>query len=210
MLRKLYLSPLGYLISAVLRVIALVKRDFIVYGFFNKVEGKFFKQTRIASNAILVNKENINIQNHVWVGHYSLLDGIGGIYIGEGVNIASHTCIYTHSSHNAIRLMGSKFIEIPAENRSGYIIDKVQIGEYTFIGTSSVILPGTVLGRGCIVGAGSVVKGEFPDYSVLAGNPAKVINDSREIDKKLFLEGANFEYYYASELLDSYKSNKEN
>ena len=44
-----------------------------------------------------------------------------------------------------------------------------------FLGYGSVILPGTILGKNCIVGANSVVKGKFPDYCVIAGNPAKII-----------------------------------
>ena len=44
------------------------------------------------------------------------------------------------------------------------------------IGMNSTILPGVVLGRHCVVGANSVVtKGDYPDYSVLAGVPAKII-----------------------------------
>lgn len=55
------------------------------------------------------------------------------------------------------------------------IVRTTAIGEYCFIGYGAVILPGTKLGRQCIVGANSVVNGEFPDYCVIAGNPAKAI-----------------------------------
>lgn len=51
----------------------------------------------------------------------------------------------------------------------------VSIGENVFIGIGSTILMGTTIGKNCIVGANSVVKGNFPDDSVIAGNPAKVI-----------------------------------
>ena len=210
MLRKLYLSPFGFVISICLHFLSLFKRNFMVYGFRNRVEGKFYKNIRISSSAILVDKAKMNIQNNVWIGHYCLLDGIGGIYIGEGVNIASHSCIYTHSSHNAIRVMGKKFIEVQAAERSAYIIAGVEIGEFTFIGTSSVILPGTSIGRACIVGAGSVVKGKFSDYAVLVGNPAKVVGDSREIDRKLFLEGLNFEHYYDASISASFDKKNQN
>lgn len=50
-----------------------------------------------------------------------------------------------------------------------------EIGENCFIGYGAVILPGTVLGRQCIVGANSVVRGNYEDYCVLSGSPAKVI-----------------------------------
>ncbi|MCX6182390.1 MAG: acyltransferase [Bacteroidetes bacterium] len=197
MFRKIYLSPLGIFISIALHGLAFFRKPFMIYGFFNKVDGKFHKRTRIGSTVILSDKKKIDIKDNVWIGHYSLLDGIGGISIAKGVNIASHTCIYTHSSQDSIRLLGEKFIEIPAEERIGYIIKEVSIGEYTFVGTSCVILPGTTIGKGCIVGAGSVVKGEFPDYSVIVGNPAKIIGDTRKTDEQLFAKGLSKENYFA-------------
>lgn len=51
----------------------------------------------------------------------------------------------------------------------------IKIGEDCFIGMNSIILKGTVLGNNVIVGAGSVVCGEFPSDVVIAGNPAKII-----------------------------------
>ncbi len=196
MLRKIYLSPLGFFISLFLNSLAFFKKPFMVYGFFNSQEKKFYNTTRISSSAKLIDKKNINIKNNVWIGHYCLLDGIGGIEIDQGVHIASHSCIYTHSSQNAIRLLGEKYIETSASERAGYIIDTVKIGEYTFIGASCVILSGTSVGKACIIGAGSVVKGTFPDYSVIVGNPAKIVGDTRSVDQKLFLEGVDFENYY--------------
>jgi acetyltransferase-like isoleucine patch superfamily enzyme len=196
MLRKLYFSPFGVFISIILNLLAWFHKPFMAYGFYNSVQNKFFKKTRISSSTKLVNKQNIDIADEVWVGHYGVLDGIGGIVIGKAVNIASHSCIYTHSSQDAIRLLGNKFIEVPASDRLGYIIENVEIGDYTFIGTSCVILPGTKIGKGCIVGAGSVVKGIFPDYSILVGNPAKVHGDTRLVDQKYFEQGIDFDNYY--------------
>lgn len=49
------------------------------------------------------------------------------------------------------------------------------IGENCFIGMNAIILMGSHIGNNCIVGAGSVVHGEFPDNVVIAGNPAYVI-----------------------------------
>ena len=54
----------------------------------------------------------------------------------------------------------------------------VSIGNNCFLGMNSIILMGSVIGNNCIVGAGSVVcGGEFPDGSIIAGNPAKVISN---------------------------------
>ena len=49
------------------------------------------------------------------------------------------------------------------------------IGDNCFIGYGTTILPGTILGKQCIIGANSVVKGVFPDYTVVAGNPGEII-----------------------------------
>jgi serine acetyltransferase len=51
----------------------------------------------------------------------------------------------------------------------------VLIGSGSWLGTGVVILPGTVLGRNVVVGAGAVVRGTFPDHCVIAGVPARVV-----------------------------------
>jgi len=51
----------------------------------------------------------------------------------------------------------------------------VKIGKNVWIGEGACILPGTVIGDGCIIGAHSVIKGEIPSYSIAAGAPARVV-----------------------------------
>lgn len=55
------------------------------------------------------------------------------------------------------------------------MVRETKIGDYCFIGMGSAIMAGTVLGKQCIVGANSVVRGTFPDYCVIAGAPAKIV-----------------------------------
>ncbi|MDH6122218.1 DapH/DapD/GlmU-related protein [Kitasatospora sp. GAS204B] len=58
--------------------------------------------------------------------------------------------------------------------------EPVEIGAGSWIGTGAVILPGARLGRNVVVAAGSVVRGEVPDHSVVAGAPARVVRSFTE------------------------------
>jgi acetyltransferase-like isoleucine patch superfamily enzyme len=60
------------------------------------------------------------------------------------------------------------------------IIREIKIGDNVFIGMNAIILPGVNIGNHVIIGAGSVVRGVIPDYSIVAGNPAVIIGDIRE------------------------------
>ena len=57
------------------------------------------------------------------------------------------------------------------------------IGPYTFIGPHSVVAPGSRIGRGVLVRAYSYVSGEVPDFAIVAGQPARVIGDTRDGDR---------------------------
>jgi acetyltransferase-like isoleucine patch superfamily enzyme len=61
---------------------------------------------------------------------------------------------------------------------------KVKIGKYSFVGPHAVITPGTTIGKGSLVSAYSFVKGSFPDYAIISGNPAVIVGDTRDRDKK--------------------------
>lgn len=69
-----------------------------------------------------------------------------------------------------------------------FLEKKTQIGVGCFIGYGAVILPGTILGKHCVVGSNAVVRGIFPDYCVIAGVPAKVVKffdlESKKWEKK--------------------------
>ncbi len=69
--------------------------------------------------------------------------------------------------------------------RPGWIAGPVHIGAYSFIGPHVLIEAGSWLGRGCIVRAGSVVRGRFPDHAVIDGRPAVVVGDARDGDRRL-------------------------
>jgi len=119
---------------------------------------------------------------------------------GGKIELGSHVCmsgctIYSNASisigSNSDIGSGCKIIDndfhplsysdrFPVEKRDKIRIKPIQIGEGCFIGTNSIILKGTTLGKNVVVGAGSVVSGTFPDNVIIAGNPARAIKENKE------------------------------
>lgn len=189
-LKKIYLSSFAPLISLILTVLSKFHKPFMVYGYFDWRRKLFFKHTRISSSAVIMNKKGISFSDHVWIWHFTIVDGTGGLEIGKGCQIGANVGIFTHSSHISIRLLEEDYINLELKDRTGYIIAPVVIGDYTFIGAGAIILPGVKIGKKCIISAGSVVGKDVKDYDIVAGTPAKKIGDSRDIDKRFKLENS--------------------
>jgi len=207
MLKKIYLSPLGYIISFIQNILAFIQQPFMVYGVYNHVQKKFMKISRISSSVKIISKKKLDIADNVWVGHYSFLDASNGITIGRGVQTGPYVSIFTHSSHMTIRLLGEHYLQ--SDNRVGYIDGEVIIGDYTFIGTSSIIFPGVVIGKGCLIKAGSVVTRSIPDYAVVSGNPATVIGSVLDMDEKYFHNKKVQENYFDKQIIHDWQKNKQ-
>lgn len=197
---NIYLGFIGRFLSLALKIFGSINKPFMVYGYYNYCTKKFNYKTRVSNTSKILNKKSADIADGVWIWHHSIIDASGGIKIGEGVQIGAWVGLFTHSSHNAIRLNGSKYFEQTVKDRVGYICDQVVIGEYTFIGASSIILPGVELGKGCIVSAGSVVNKSFPDFSIISGNPAVLVGDTSKIDSYYLKKGSVIDSYYLNKL----------
>ncbi len=205
MLEKLYRSPLGIIFSAVASLYARILSPFMLYGFFDKPTGKFRKYTRISNTVSVINKPAISMGDHVWVWHYTILDGTEGLTIGEGCQIGAWVGIFTHGSEISIRLLGTQFVHVPNVERFGYTRGKVSVGEYSFIGAGSVVLPGITIGKGCLIGAGTLVVQDIPDYSIVAGVPGKMKGSTLDLDKKFFEKNDFSDTYYSKEALNFIK-----
>lgn len=87
------------------------------------------------------------------------------ITIGNNVTLAPRVHILAHDASTKEYLGYTK-------------VGRVNIGDNVFIGAGSIILPNVSIGDNCIIGAGSVVTKSFGNGLVIAGNPAKVINET--------------------------------
>lgn len=154
------------------------------------------RDTNISNISHLSYPQNISLGDNVFIGHFNYIDGFDGIKIGRGCQITNFVSILTHSSHNALRLYGEKYPLFWGTKMKGLRWGRVEIGDYSFVGPHSVIMPGTVIGKGCIIGAYSFVDGKVEDYSVIRGNPAAVVGDTRQIDDKLLAEFPELGAFY--------------
>lgn len=127
------------------------------------------KNSRIYEYVILKPAHGyILIGDNVNVHSFCFLSGIGGLKIGDNTRISNSCCFipFNHEYRNKNKLIRNQPLREIGIN----------IGEDCWIGSNCSILGGTNLGRGCVVGAGSVVNKEFPPFSVIAGVPAKIIS----------------------------------
>lgn len=105
--------------------------------------------------------DRVTIGNDVLVNNNALFMARGGITIEDHVMIAADASIITNNHDPYDRRV------LPCR--------PVLIKEGAWVGAHAVILPGVCIGRYAIVGAGSIVTKDIPDYGVAVGNPAKVI-----------------------------------
>jgi maltose O-acetyltransferase len=122
------------------------------------------KNINIEKGAVFSDK--VTIGNNSNLGLYSVISGT--VTIGNDVMMGPEVYIYTRN-HAFDRT------DIPMIQQ-GYTPEReVVIGNDVWIGSRVTILPGVVIGDGAIIGAGSVVTKNVEPYTVVAGNPAKVI-----------------------------------
>jgi len=151
--------------------------------------GAYGVGTVLEDDVLVFHPENVELGEHVYVGHLAVLKGYhinkmtigtgtwigemaylgaaGGLSIGANVGIGPRVTIIT--SRHADGDADGPILHAPID------YDEVQIGENSDVGVAAVILPGVRIGRGVQVGAGAVVTTDVPDNAVVAGVPARII-----------------------------------
>lgn len=168
-----------------------------IFWFFHKYSfGSFGKLSLLDRPLVIYNKKNIFIGDSVtirpniriepikrWIskeyypritiGDFTCIEQnchitcASKVYIGKYVTIAAYSCV--SDIDHEYEDIEKGILQQPI------IIKETVIGDGTFIGMGSRIMPGTNIGKHCIIGANSVVNRDIPDYAVAVGIPARIV-----------------------------------
>ncbi|HET7486300.1 MAG TPA: acyltransferase [Acidimicrobiales bacterium] len=109
-----------------------------------------------------IRRKGVSIGAHTIVNRDCCIDARGPLRIGDNVSVSPEVAILTTQHDRDAR-------GFPLQSRA------VVIEDHAWIGMRATVLPGTVLRRGAVVGAGAVVHGEVPPLTVVAGVPARPV-----------------------------------
>ena len=154
------------------RIGQLVKR------LFGKSEGAFLNPPFYCDYG-----SHIEVGKNFFANYNCTIIDVAKVKIGDNCQMAPNVAIYTagHPVH-------------PVSRNSAYEYGiEVTIGDNVWIGGNTVILPGVHIGSNTVIGAGSVVTKDIPDWVVAAGNPCKVIRQITEEDKRYYYKDRAFD-----------------
>ena len=157
--------------------------------------------TRISPSTCIEHEDRLELDDDVFIGHFNFIEASNGVRIGRGTQVTNFISIVSHSTHRSVRVAARLSGAPEAAADGGQPSDiraPIAIGAHCFIGPHSVIEAGTTLGKGCLVAAGSRVRGTFGDFSVLAGNPAQVVGDTRSQDVRWLASHPEYRAAYES------------
>jgi acetyltransferase-like isoleucine patch superfamily enzyme len=184
---ELGLAPRGHRDGELTLVIgdrATIRSHSVVYA--GSVIGRRFE----TGHGVLIRESN-DIGDDVSVGSHSVIEH--HVRIATGVRIHSNAFIPEFSVLETGAWVGPNVVFTNARYPLGTGVKEALRGplvrEGARIGANATLLPGVVIGRDALVGAGSVVVGDVPDGMVVVGNPARVIREVRDIEEYRMREG---------------------
>lgn len=122
----------------------------------------FGEGSSIYDSAVVLGE--VRVGKHTWIGPFTVLDGSGGLEIGDYCSISSGVQVYTHDSAKWAVSGGREALE-----RS-----PTRIGSRCYIGPNTVIARGVTIHDGCVIGANSLVLSSIPPNSRAWGTPCRV------------------------------------
>lgn len=123
----------------------------------------------VSRNCVIQGKTgSVKIDDRADIGCNVVISSVSGIHIGKSTLIAANCCIGGARYYSKVK-------DKPMMDQGVYSKGPIVIGDDVWIGAGAIILDGVKLGHGCIVGAGSVVTKEVPEYAIVTGVPAKIL-----------------------------------
>lgn len=119
--------------------------------------------SNIYDNALVIG--DVKVGKECWIGPNTILDGSGGLEIGDYCTISSGCHIYSHD--NIKQTLSSKRLPIEREG--------VKIENNVYIAPNSIIAKGVTIGHHSVIGTGSFINKSVPPQTIVVGQPAKAI-----------------------------------
>ena len=126
---------------------------------------------------------NIEVGKNFYANYNCTILDVGKVTIGDNCMFAPNVAIYTagHPIH-------------PDSRNSMYEYGiQVSIGDNCWLGGNTIVCPGVKIGNNVVIGAGSVVTKDIPDWSIAARNPCRVIRTITEEDRKYYYKKNEFD-----------------
>ena len=126
----------------------------------------------------------ITIGKDCFIGKNSQIWSADSIDIGDRVLISHDVNIHDTNAHPIDPIKRHEHFkrnviaDYSSENDLGILSDRIIIEDDVWIGFNSVILKGVTIGKSAIVAAGSIVTADVPQFSIVAGNPARIVKES--------------------------------
>ena len=127
---------------------------------------KIGKRVGIFRGTSVLGIHELQIGDHSTIGWRCMLDARGGLAIGSNVVIASDTQFIT--AHH-----------VPNSDDFRAVTAPITVEDFVWIASRSTVLDGVTIGRGAVVGAGSLVRGDVPPMTIVAGIPAQAVRERR-------------------------------
>ena len=131
-------------------------------------EGVSLNGTVVPIELVTYESGRIEIGEHTFINYGSSIAARASVKIGSYCHLGHYMFVMDNDQHDVVRHW-----ELPPS-------DPVIIEDYVWIGSKVVILPGVRIGRGAVIGAGSIVTKDIPPRCVAAGNPARVLRHLAE------------------------------
>ena len=161
----------------------------------------FFALIRLLIRPVLFRIKGAQIGRLVVLGKSRVQGNLGNLHIGDQTSLGQceitlHDTVKIGSrvviNDGAVLLTASHSLSDPQwRHKKG----PITVGDYAWVATNAIILPGVSIGRGAVVGAGAVVRRDVPEYAVVSGNPSSVqcIQRTRTLAYSPVLLNAPFE-----------------